>query len=240
MEPLAKVVQATSTNGLPKAVIIVSVTSVLLLGTRRSTLEPLALALTTGRRFSVVGIETDSAAFWAIAVKCAADIAVVEAAAVEPSSVRELLTICPGMRIMVVGDPADQRSIDLVIAGADGFFPRSSSPEMIAEAVLMLSESGVLLPSPLSRVVLDRLRHLEARYGAVGIERPKLGKREALVLRMLATGATNREIARLLDVSVSTVKNQVAAIFRKLGASNRSEAVALAFRLGMTEEPENS
>lgn len=220
--------------------IIVSATSVLLLGARRSTLEPLALALTTGRRFTVVAIETDHTAFWAVALKCDADIAIVEATSVEPSVVRELLVVCPTMKIMLVGDPNDGRLLDLLVAGADGFFPRHSSPEMIVEATFMLSEAGVLLPAPLSRTVLDRLRQLESRYGAVGIERPKLGKREALVLRMLATGATNREIARLLDVSVSTIKNQVAAIFRKLGASNRSEAVALAFRLGMAEEPEST
>lgn len=220
--------------------IIVSVTSVLLLGSRRSTIEPLALALTASRRFMVRAIETDPAAFWSVVLKCDAEVAIVEAASVEPSVVRELLLVCPTMRIMLVGDPTDDRLLDLLIAGADGFVPWHTSPEMIVEAVLMLIETGVLLPAPLSRAVLDRLRQLEARYGAVGIERPKLGKREALVLRMLATGATNREIARLLDVSVSTIKNQVASIFRKLGASNRSEAVALAFRLGMAEEPEST
>jgi DNA-binding NarL/FixJ family response regulator len=221
-------------------VIIVGVTSVILLGSRRSTLEPLALALTAGGRFVVVGIETDSTAFWAVALKYGAEIAVIEATSVEPLAVRELLAICPGTKIMLLGDPTDSRLLDLLIAGADGFFPQSSPPEMIVEAALMLTETGVLLPAPLSRTVLDRLRQLEARYGANGIERPRLGKREALVLRMLATGATNREIARLLGVSVSTIKNQVAAIFRKLGASNRSEAVALAFRLGMAEEPEST
>lgn len=213
-----------------------SVTSVLLLGARRVTLEPLALALSAGDGFDVVGIETDPSAFWAIALKCAADIAVVEAAAVEPDVVRELLTVCPSMRILIVGDPRAVRLLDLLAAGADGFLPQDSPPNTIVEAVRALDESGVVLPPPLVRDVLERLRYLEARCGGAGIERPILGKREALVLRMLGTGATNREIAQRLDVSVSTVKNQVASIFRKLGASNRSEAVALAFRLGMAGE----
>lgn len=220
-------------------VIVVSVTSVLLLGTRRSALEPLALALTTGRRFDVVGIETDAAAFWALALKCAAEIAIVDAASVDAASMSELVRLCPDTHVMVIGEPDDPHLLDLLVAGADGYFPKAVSPETIVEAVRMFKEAGVLLPPPVSRRVLERLRQLEARYGASGIDLPRLGKREALVLRMLTTGATNREIARRLDVSVSTVKNQVAAVFRKLGASNRSEAVALAFRLGMAEDPEN-
>lgn len=216
-----------------------SVTSVLLLGSRRSALEPLALALTAGRRFDVVGIETDPAAFWALALKCAAEVAIVEAGSVDAAAMRELVRLCPGTRVMVIGDPGDAHLLDLLVAGADGYFPKAVAPETIVEAVRMFREAGVLLPPPVSMRVLERLRHLEARYGASGIELPKLGKREALVLKMLTTGATNREIARRLDVSVSTVKNQVAAVFRKLGASNRSEAVALAFRLGMAEDPES-
>ncbi|MCE5192016.1 MAG: response regulator transcription factor [Actinomycetia bacterium] len=215
-----------------------SITSVLLLGGRRSALEPLALALGSGRRFDVVGIETDPAAFWAVALKCKAHIAVVEAASIDAASVSELVRLCPEMRIMVIGDPSDPHLIDLFIAGVDGYFPRAVAPEAIVEAVRILEESGVLIPPPLSKQVLGRLRALEARFGSGGVEHPRLGKREALVLRMLTTGATNREIASLLDVSVSTVKNQVASVFHKLGASNRSEAVALAFRLGMADEPE--
>jgi DNA-binding NarL/FixJ family response regulator len=219
-------------------VIVVSAVSVLLLGSRRSTLEPLALALVTGRRFDVVGIETDRSRFWAIALDCGADIALVETNSVDVSAVRELVRVCPDTRIMLIGNPGDPQLIDLLVAGADGFFTRDVAPELIVEAVRMFGESGVLLPSPLSRLVLDRLRYLEEHFGAAGIEHPPLGKREALVLRMLTTGATNREIAKSLDVSVSTVKNQVAAVFKKLGASNRSEAVALAFRLGLAEETE--
>jgi len=209
-----------------------------MLGSHRSTLEPLALALVTGRRFDVVGIETDRSRFWAIALDCSADIALVEAGSVDVASVRELLKVCPDMRIMLIGTPGDPQLIDLLVAGADGFFTRGVSPELTVEAVRMFNESGVLLPPPLSRLVLDRLRYLEEHFGAAGLEHPPLGKREALVLRMLTTGATNREIAKSLDVSVSTVKNQVAAVFKKLGASSRSEAVALAFRLRLAEETE--
>ena len=221
-------------------VIVVSVTSVLLLGSRRSAIEPIALALSVGRRFDVVGIETDPAAFWALALKCSADVAIAELGSVDVGLMRELVSLCPNTRVMVIGDSGDPRLLDLIVAGADGYFPKAVAPETVVEAVRMFQESGVLLPPPVSRRVLDRLRYLETRFGSAGLEHPKLGKREALVLRMLTTGATNREIAIRLDVSVSTVKNQVAAVFRKLGASNRSEAVALAFRLGLEAEPETA
>lgn len=218
-------------------VIVVGIKSVLMLGSRRSTVEPIALALTVGRRFDVVGIETDPGRFWSTALDCSADIAVVEASVVDAASVRELLRLCPAMRILLLGDPGDPQVVDLLVAGADGFFPQGVSPETIVEAVRMLDESGVLLTPPLSRYVLDRLRQLESRHGAMGMSKPKLGDREALVLRLLATGATNKEIAKNLGVSVSTVKNQVASVLRKLQATNRSEAVALAFRLGLADSP---
>ncbi len=217
-----------------------SVTSVLLLGARRSTLEPLALALSVDRRFNVVGIETDPAAFWAVALKCDADVAVIEAESVDVVSIRELVSVCPDMHVMIIGEASDPSLLDLLVAGADGYFPRDVAPETIVEAVSMLQQSGVLLPPPLSKYVLARLRHLEARYGAAGMRRPSLGARETLVLKMLTTGATNREIAKRLGVSTSTIKNQVASIFRKLGAANRSEAVALAFRLGLADTPDHT
>jgi DNA-binding NarL/FixJ family response regulator len=60
-----------------------------------------------------------------------------------------------------------------------------------------------------------------------------LTPREALILELMASGATNADIADQLHLDVRTVKHHISSIFRKLGARNRSEAVALAYRLGL-------
>jgi DNA-binding NarL/FixJ family response regulator len=60
-----------------------------------------------------------------------------------------------------------------------------------------------------------------------------LTPREALILKQMANGATNADIAGQLRLDVRTVKHHISSIFRKLGARNRSEAVALAYRLGL-------
>lgn len=65
------------------------------------------------------------------------------------------------------------------------------------------------------------------------VVRPSLSPREAEVLALLAEGAPNKVIARRLDISVHTAKFHVAAILTKLGAANRTDAIAIAMRQGL-------
>ncbi|WP_144224720.1 helix-turn-helix transcriptional regulator [Mesorhizobium amorphae] len=65
------------------------------------------------------------------------------------------------------------------------------------------------------------------------LARPSLSPREAEVLALLAEGAPNKVIARRLDISVHTAKFHVAAILTKLGAANRTDAIAIAMRQGL-------
>jgi DNA-binding NarL/FixJ family response regulator len=67
------------------------------------------------------------------------------------------------------------------------------------------------------------------------MELAQLSPREEEVLRLLATGETNRQIARRLFVSEETVKSHVAAIFRKLEVSDRTRAAVLAVKAGLVE-----
>ena len=62
---------------------------------------------------------------------------------------------------------------------------------------------------------------------------PDLTDREEQILKLIASGLTNREISRYLSISESTVENHVHHIYAKLRISNRAQAVAYAFRLGL-------
>lgn len=212
-----------------------SVISVLLLGDRRASLEATALALSGGGSLKVVGIETGPERFWAAGRKCNADVAIIEAPCVDADTLREFVQVCPETRVLIIGDPGEDL-LALLVSGASGFVGCDTALGELEVAVKALVADGLLLPPALAALAIGRLRDYEDMYGAHGMDMPKLGVREAEVLRMLATGATNREIAARAGVSVSTVKNQVAAVFRKLGVSSRSEAVASAFRLGLLAE----
>ena len=80
--------------------------------------------------------------------------------------------------------------------------------------------------------LLNRLRRVEPR-GTVDIER--LTGRERDVLRLVATGATNLEIAAQLHMGERTVKTHISSIFTKLDARDRAAAIVIAYRSGLVE-----
>jgi LuxR family maltose regulon positive regulatory protein len=81
---------------------------------------------------------------------------------------------------------------------------------------------------------LARLRELPAPFRATGA-RVALTRREAQVLEQLRTGASQADIARALSVSTNTVKSQVRSLYRKLGASQRDEALRAAYLQGLLQ-----
>ncbi|MFJ8307602.1 MULTISPECIES: response regulator [unclassified Streptomyces] len=116
--------------------------------------------------------------------------------------------------------------------GACGFLLKDASPEMLVEAV-RAAAAGDALVSPAITVRL--LKELASARPADGGRRPSepLTERERDVVRCLARGATNAEIAGELYVSLSTVKTHLANVQGKLGARNRVEIAAWAWESGL-------
>ncbi|WP_371652120.1 MULTISPECIES: response regulator [unclassified Streptomyces] len=116
--------------------------------------------------------------------------------------------------------------------GASGFLLKDASPEMLVEAV-RAAAAGDSLVSPAITVRL--LRELAAARPATSLRQPAepLTERERDVVRCLARGATNAEIAAELYVSLSTVKTHLANVQGKLGARNRVEIAAWAWESGL-------
>ncbi|MCT9088219.1 response regulator transcription factor [Streptomyces sp. ASQP_92] len=117
--------------------------------------------------------------------------------------------------------------------GACGFLLKDASPEMLVEAV-RAAAAGDSLVSPAITVRL--LKELAAARPSDGARTPSepLTDRERDVVRCLARGATNAEIAGELYVSLSTVKTHLANVQAKLGARNRVEIAAWAWESGLT------
>ncbi|MFJ3793377.1 response regulator [Kitasatospora sp. NPDC090091] len=114
-------------------------------------------------------------------------------------------------------------------AGASGFVLKRLPVRQIAEAVRVVAAGeAVLFPAALRRMVAARpLEATEALPTAA------LTGREEEVLRLMATGRSNPEIAQSLTVSLETVKTHVGNVLTKLGAQNRTHAVVIAYESGL-------
>ncbi|MEU7294600.1 response regulator transcription factor [Streptomyces exfoliatus] len=114
-------------------------------------------------------------------------------------------------------------------AGASGFVLKRLPVRQIAEAVRVVAAGeAILFPATLRRMVAAR-----PRDSADALPSAALTGREEEVLRLMATGLSNPEIAQTLTVSLETVKTHVGNVLTKLGAQNRTHAVVIAYESGL-------
>ncbi|MEU8031306.1 response regulator transcription factor [Streptomyces sp. NPDC049099] len=146
-----------------------------------------------------------------------------------------LRTVAEPPKILVVTTFEDDEYVyEALRAGADGFLLKRARPAEIVHAVRLVAEGESLL-FPAS------VRRLAARYGdgdrpaRAVLERARLTEREAEVLRLMARGLSNAEIAARLVVGTETVKSHVSAVLAKLGARDRTQAVIVAYESGFVE-----
>jgi DNA-binding NarL/FixJ family response regulator len=119
-------------------------------------------------------------------------------------------------------------------AGASGFLLKNSSPESLVEAVRVVARGDALLaPEITRRVIAAFARPGGQRSGQPAARLGELTPREHEVLVALAGGATNAEIATALHLGETTVKTHVSRVLTKLGARDRTQAVVLAYELGV-------
>lgn len=133
--------------------------------------------------------------------------------------------------VVLLADVASAEVVDEIYhAGVRAVLPGSTSPDQLMAALLAAAHGLVVVLPPQaasSRPAASRLLR------TVNQARKPLTRREGEVLRWLANGHANKEIASRLGVSERTVKFHVASILRKLGASTRTDAVALGIRRGL-------
>jgi two-component system nitrate/nitrite response regulator NarL len=149
------------------------------------------------------------------------------------AAVRRLLAEEPGMPvIMLTVSTAEDDLIAAARAGAVGFLNKSLAPAALVRALRDFHREGAL---PMSRTMAARLlTHFRQVAAAVPPDAPspagapaeQLTPREREILALLASGARDREIAAQLSLAENTVKTHVQNILRKLGARNRTAAVA--------------
>jgi DNA-binding NarL/FixJ family response regulator len=115
-------------------------------------------------------------------------------------------------------------------AGASGFLLKDVEPRELVDAIRVVASGNALLGSTVTRRLLDHFTAAEA-ISAPSLD--SLTDRELEILRLLAGGLSNAEIADRLVVSETTVKSHVSSVLRKLGVRDRVQAVIAAYDAGL-------
>ena len=128
----------------------------------------------------------------------------------------------------------DDYIVDALRAGASGFLLKDARPQELVGAVRAVAAGDAVLSAPVTRRLLDQIAHrLPAPVPRTDGVLASLTEREHEVLRLLAGGLSNAEIATALTVSEATVKTHVSNLLGKLGLRDRVQAVILAYEAGV-------
>jgi DNA-binding NarL/FixJ family response regulator len=127
----------------------------------------------------------------------------------------------------------DEHVYDALRAGATGFLLKTTPPTRLVDAIRAAADGESLLSPEIAQRLAERFAH-GPRPVSEGVppELEELTPRELEVLRLIAGGKSNADIAAELVTSMATVKTHVNRIFRKLGVAERAQAVVLAYECG--------
>jgi DNA-binding NarL/FixJ family response regulator len=145
---------------------------------------------------------------------------------------RQITAQFPAIRVVMLTAYDDRHFVvEAVRAGAKGYVLKSKDAEHLLQAVRLVHQGHMVIDPELVVALADELAVAKDRDA--GAE--TLTEREVEVLQLLAFGYTNRDIARRLYISPDTVKTHLEHIYQKLGANDRTAAVAEAFRRSLVE-----
>lgn len=147
-----------------------------------------------------------------------------------------ILESSPDVRILVLTSSDEPASVDAALrVGAHGYLHKSAAPTEIARAVASVAAGDGVFDATVLRRITERFAVKSGRETDPPF--PTLTPREREVLELIAQGKANPLIADALFVSLKTVRNQVSAIFTKLGVQNRAAAIVMAREQGMGSRP---
>jgi DNA-binding NarL/FixJ family response regulator len=143
------------------------------------------------------------------------------------SGIERLLTARPAVRVIVFSAyDLDEYVFGAIRAGAKGYVLKGTAGAELAAAIRKVYAGESYVSPSLSAKLVE---HIQPRSRSS----QTLTARELMVLRLMASGQSNRDIASALGITERTVKFHVTAILNRLGADNRTQAVALAVRRGI-------
>jgi len=150
---------------------------------------------------------------------------------------RRLTSGGEGPRVLILTTfDLDEYVYEALRSGASGFLLKDTPPEQLVQAITVVAEGDALLAPSITKRLIEEF----VRTGGTATAQPppgidELTARELEVLRLIARGLSNAEIAKELFVSETTVKTHVARVLMKLHLRDRVQAVVLAYECGLVQ-----
>jgi DNA-binding NarL/FixJ family response regulator len=150
------------------------------------------------------------------------------------AATRRLVTEGVETRILVLTTyDLDEYVFEALRAGASAFLLKDAPAEELIEGVRTLARGDAILAPSITRRVIEEFARAPRPDSELAARAADLSKRELTVLRLLARGLSNRELAEELIVSEATAKTHVSNVLSKLGLRDRVQAVVFAYESGI-------
>ena len=195
----------------------------------------LAMVLEGEPGIQVVGEAEDGEAAVAVTVEIVPDVVLMDVRMPKRSGIeatRAIAELVPSTRILMLTVSDEEEDLyEAVKAGAAGYLLKEVSIEAVADAIRsVVSGQSLITPSMASKLLAEFSSMAKRAEAKQTVPSPRLTARELEVLRLVAQGMSNKEIAGALYISENTVKNHVRNILEKLQLHSRMEAVMYAVR----------
>ena len=153
------------------------------------------------------------------------------------SATREIKALLPRAAVIILtGHEEDEHVFEGIKAGAQGYLLKDSEPEDLSRAIHTVYAGDTIIAPDLAQKMLTTFEG--GKPGGSAHLAPPLTERELEVIRALAQGMSDRQIARSLGISEKTVRNHTSNIYRKLHIFDRTQAVIYAVREGVIDVEE--
>ncbi len=200
----------------------------------------LTMLLNVESDIEVVGEAADGASAVRLATDMAPDVVLMDVRMPRQTGIEACTAIkdaAPNARIIMLTVSDEEADLyEAVKNGASGYLLKDSSIDEVAQAVRVVADGQSLISPSMAIKLLDEFKQM-SRSDRTTVPTPRLTERELEVLRLVAQGLNNREIAKQLFISENTVKNHVRNILEKLQLHSRMEAVMYAVREKLLDIP---
>ena len=202
--------------------------------------EGTAALLGADERIEVVGLAGNGREAIALAEQTRPDVILMDVRMPKRSGIEACVAIkevAPTARIIMLTVSDEEADLyDAVKNGAAGYLLKDSSIDEVAQAIRVVADGQSLISPSMAIKLLDEFKQM-SRSDRQQVPSPRLTDRELEVLKLVAQGLNNREIAKRLFISENTVKNHVRNILEKLQLHSRMEAVMYAVREKLLDIP---
>jgi DNA-binding NarL/FixJ family response regulator len=190
-----------------------------------------------GEGLAVVGMAPSADEALGLVADNAPDVVVMDLGTAEPSGIeatRRIATLAPNTRVLVLTRSAEKHEVlEAILAGACGYLVKDAPAESLVSSIKAAAAGETVISPKIAGQLLDQIRGWDKSSEAAAAIRALLTPREIEVLKLLAAGKDNLEIAEELFISRRTVKNHISNILSTLQLQNRIQAAVHAVRSGI-------